>query len=107
MQDKHTIYLILIAITVTAILTATATWTATQQPRDTVQIKIGLTPLNIYPIRINDWVIQVNLCGVYNTVTEIKSDLYTATKDGTQLQADTLYNIIQKIMEHDGTLPTF
>jgi len=99
--------LLLATILATAITFSLLTWTLMQPPKNTVRINIGLTPIDIYPIKTGNWKITIQLGGYHNKSYNppLNADYYIATNGETQLSDWNLYGLIQQIMQHDGTAP--
>ena len=107
MNAKDLTKTILITITITAITFTLITWSLTQPPTGQLPVTIGLTPMDIYPVKTGDWKITVQLGGYLDTSysPQLRADSYIATNGKTQLTDWTLYGLIQQIMNHDGTAP--
>ena len=101
--------IILTLFIVTAISFFSISWYIREPPQNTIQIHIGLTPTDIYPIKLGNWQITIQLGATLNKTYNppLNCDSYVATNGNTQLQDSTLLGLIRQIMEHDGTAPTF
>ena len=101
---------VLITFTLTAIVFSSIVYIIMQPKPDkeTINIKVGLTPIDIYPIQLDSWQIKVQLDGYLNIsrTPQLKCDLYIAENGKTQLQSTTLLDIIRQIMQHDNTIST-
>jgi len=101
---------VLITFTLTAIVFSSIVYIIMQPKPDkeTINIKVGLTPIDIYPIQLDGWQIKVQLDGYLNIsrTPQLKCDFYIAENGKTQLQSTTLLDIIRQIMQHDNTIST-
>ena len=103
MRTQQTAITILIIFAVTATLFFTLGWIIRDPPKDTTQINIGLTPLDLYPLNIDGWTFTVHIDGHYSTSTGTKSDLWTAEKGSTHLESTSWSDLIRQIQQIEGT----
>jgi len=107
MYNDKVAKLILITILASAVAFPVLTWSLMQPPTGQIPIKIGLTPMDIYPVKTGDWKITVQFGGYIDGsyTPQLHADYYIATNGKTQLADWTLYGLLQQIMDHDGTSP--
>ena len=108
-KRSYTGIIILILVIATAISFFSISWYIREPPQNTIQIRIGLTPTDIYPIKLGKWEITIQLGATLNKNYNppLNCDSLEATNGNTKLQDFTMLGLIRQIMEHDGTAPTF
>ena len=88
MEAKGFAVTIILAVTISLMFGATITYVVMQRQKEQITLNITIIPQDLYPLNLEDWTFKLQFGN---------SETYTAQKGSTQLQADTLYNLLKQI----------
>ena len=90
MEAKGLTIIILATILVSAIIFTTTTYIIMQRQKEQITLNITIVPQELYPLNLEGWNFKLQFGN---------SETYIAQKGATQLQANTLYELLKQIRD--------
>ena len=88
MEPKGLLVIVLATIIFTAAIFTTTTYVIMQRQKDQITLNITIVPQELYPLNLEGWTFKLQFGS---------SETYIAQKGSTQLQANTLYELLKQI----------